>query len=159
MPAAAHVIAPQTIVDGRPAWRARFRHCGDEPSPDIQIVQHGLEIRVGSVKVPGPRSHDDESAEPAREFTFPVVLEPVRLLVGLGITAALAAIPYEFCSDGNAHGLPFAIVHPHRSEMPALGIQLPVPGEQEWVFDLLNLARGWLLWSAVTFGRRVGSQT
>jgi len=172
-----------TALGGLPRW-------DPNPDSDVQLVQHGiplgwirtcdphgLEIRVGGVQVPGPRLRDDDPVDPAREFTFPVVLEPVRLvvdvvfwsvvamaaltrprrlslslLVGLGITAALAAIPYEFCSDGNAHGLPFAIVHPHGSDMPVLGIPLPVPGEQTWVFDLLNLARNWLFWSVVAFG-------
>jgi hypothetical protein len=36
--------------------------------------------------------------------------------------------------------------------MPALGIQLPVSLMQEWVFDLLNLARNWLVWTALAFG-------
>ena len=172
-----------TLLGGLPAW-------DPNPSEDVEIVQrgipfgwirtcepHGLEIRIGSVPVPMPQRDEDEPIGANGYARFPVVFEPVRLLVdvafwsvlalaaltrprrvlrsllaGLGITAALAAIPHEFCADGNAYGFPFAIVHPHGSSMPALGIQLPVSLMQEWVFDLLNLARNWLVWTALAFG-------
>lgn len=171
-----------TALGGLPGW-------DPNPSPDIELIQrgipfgwirtcepHGLEITVGSVTVRVPELREDNFRRPSGQVEFPVVLEPVRLLVdvafwsvvalaaltrprrlrrgllvGLGLTAALAAIPYEFCSDGNAHGLPFAIVHPHGCDMPALGIQLPISVMQEWVFDLLNLGRDWLVWSVLAF--------
>jgi hypothetical protein len=171
-----------TALGGLPHW-------DPNPSPDIELIQrgipfgwirtcepHGLEIAVGSVTVHVPELREDDFHRPAGQIEFPVVLEPVRLLVdvafwsvvalvtltrprrlrrsllvGLGFTAALAAIPYEFCSDGNAHGFPFAIVHPHACDMPVLGIQLPINVMQEWVFDLLNLARDWLVWSVLAF--------
>lgn len=172
-----------TLLCGLPRW-------DPNPSRNVQVVQHGipfgwirtseptgLAIQIGGVQAPMPQRNEDDPVGANGYFTFPVVLEPVRLLVdvafwsvlalaaltrprrvlravlaGLALTAALAAIPYEFCMDGNAHGLPFAIVHPHRSDMPALGIQLPVNTMQEWVFDLLNLARNWLVLAALAYG-------
>ena len=155
----------ETVYRGIPANWIRTREPG------------ALDITVGSVTVEVPEVREDGDHRPAGQFEVPIVLDPVRLmvdiafwsvvtfaaltrprrlarslLVGLGLTAALAAIPYEFCSDGNGFGLPLAIVHPHLSSMPALGIPLPVNAMQDWVFDLLNLARDWLLWTVLAFG-------
>lgn len=155
----------ETVFRGIPANWIRTREPGT------------LEVKVGSVTVEVPEVREDGYHRPAGKFAVPIVLDPVRLmvdiafwsvatlaaltrprrlarslLVGLGLTAALAAIPYEFCSDGNGHGLPLAIIHPHLSSMPALGIPLPVNAMQDWVFDLLNLARDWLFWTMLAFG-------
>lgn len=64
-------------------------------------------------------------------------------------------IAYDLCPDGNGYGLLFAIAQPHDSKMCALGIHLPLNTRQNWIFNLINLARSWLALAAPAHGTEI----
>jgi hypothetical protein len=79
------------------------------------------------------------------------------LLCAVAVTALSCTFASEFCIDGASRGLPFAITHPHRSAVPAMGIRLPSK-EKYLVFDLLSLLRDLLVWSGIALAVLAGRE-
>jgi hypothetical protein len=145
---------------------------------------HGANIRLSSMTLPAPppiRIRNTGELMPSRPLKLDIILDVRALLIDLlfwsGLALLLATRPRmarnsflcaaaatalsctfasEYCMDGAARGLPFAITHPHDSAVPALGISLS-NNEMVRVFDLLNLLRDLLVWTGIAmavFARR-----
>lgn len=145
---------------------------------------HGASIRLSSRTLPAPppiRIRNTGELMPSRPLKLDIILDVRALLIDLlfwsglalliatrprlarnsflcavAATALSCAFASEFCMDGAARGLPFPVIHPHASAVPALGISLS-HNEMVRVFDLLNLLRDLLVWSCIAvavFARR-----